>query len=260
MIPLRDDNPSYRFPLVTMLLIAINSIVFIFSILGGDAHYVKVIYTYGLIPAELLHGQVVTSLPSELLKLGIPNVDIRPVSPILTLFTSMFLHGGWLHLIGNMWFLWLFGDNVEDRMGHFRYLIFYLLTGLIAGLAQSVVSSGSLAPSIGASGAISGIIGAYIMLFPTSNIQTLWFFFLFPQIINIPAMLYLGFWFLIQIWSGFATLGVGGAGVAFFAHVGGFLAGIVFYGLFARRQLIQIPKEDDHWSKHTDSGYHDMWY
>jgi membrane associated rhomboid family serine protease len=262
MIPLRDDNPSYRFPLVTLLLIAVNSIVFVFSILGGDSHYVKIIYTYGMIPASLLHGQIVTSLPDELLKLGVPNVDIHPVAPILTLFTMMFLHGGWAHLIGNMWFLWLFGDNVEDRMGHFRFLIFYLLTGLIASLAHAFVANGSIEPAIGASGAISGVIGAYIILFPSSNILTLWFFFFIPQVVNIPAMVYLGFWFIIQVWSGFAGLGgTNGAGVAFFAHIGGFLAGVILFGLFTRRQLVQIPRENGRWSKYDkNSGYHDVWY
>jgi membrane associated rhomboid family serine protease len=157
----------------------------------------------------------------------------------VTLFTSMFMHGGWLHLFSNMLALYIFGDNVEDRLGHFGYLAFYLFCGLAAGLIHIAFNSSSLLPTIGASGAISGVLGAYFILFPRARVITLVPLFILPWIIEIPALFYLGFWFVSQLFNGALAIAAGGqafSGVAFWAHVGGFIAGIILVGLFARRR------------------------
>ena len=217
MIPLRDENPSRTFPLVTLLLIGANVAVLLYEITLPSKALEHFVLSYGAIPAAVLSGD-----------------RVFPGSPMpwMTLLTSMFLHGGIMHLVGNMLYLWIFGDNVEERMGPVRFLLFYLLCGIAAALIQIVVRPGSTAPLVGASGAIAGILGAYSLLFPGARVHTLIFLFIFVRIIEIPALLLLGFWFLMQILSAPASQG---AGVAFFAHIGGFLTGMLLVAGFVRR-------------------------
>ncbi len=215
MIPIKDDAPRYSFPYVTIAIIIINTAVFIYEMSLGYRGMSRFIYSVAAIPYEVVNF-----------------VDIGPravVMPPFTLFTSIFVHGGFFHLAGNMLFLWIFGDNVEDRMGHFRFIVFYLLTGLLASGAHVLVSPDSTAPMIGASGAIAGVLGAYFILFPRANVKTLIFLFVFVSIVRIPAVFFLGIWFLFQILSS----GSGG-GIAWYAHIGGFLAGAVLIKFFVR--------------------------
>lgn len=170
-----------------------------------------------------------------------PETGMSFTAAILPFVTSMFLHGGWMHLIGNMWYLWIFGDNVEDRLGHFMYLVFYLLCGIGAGIVHTVLNADSFIPSVGASGAIAGVLGAYILSYPFARVLTLVPIFVFIQIIEIPAMIVLGLWFIMQFLSGTAALvstaATDGGGVAWWAHIGGFVIGMVLLGLFPRKEL-----------------------
>ena len=201
MIPLRDTIPSARFPVVNYTLIALNVLVFLYEASLGR-HVEAFIYTYGLVPRDF-------TFPS--------------------LVTSMFVHGGWFHLLGNMLYLHIFGDNVEDRLGHRRYTFFYLLCGMMAGAAQAIVNPESSVPMVGASGAIAGVSGAYFVFFPRSRVVTLVPIFLFLQVVEIPAVFFLLIWLVWQVLSGVAAIGTTrGGGVAFWAHVGGFIAGMVF--------------------------------
>jgi rhomboid family protein len=210
VIPLRDVIPSRTTPFVTVGIIAVNALVFWFELSLPAPTRQAFLFQFGMVPATFTW---------------------------LTLVTSMFLHAGWLHIIGNMWFLWIFGDNVEDRLGHLRYLVFYLLCGLVAGTAQALVSPTSYVPTIGASGAIAGVMGAYFVLYPRSRVLTLIWLLFFVDIVEIPAVLFLGFWFLIQLFSGAGsiaeTAGSQG-GVAFWAHVAGFLFGLAAVFVFRR--------------------------
>jgi len=198
-------------------LIITNLIVFGYELSLGralDYH----LYAYGVIPAQL-------------------TAEGFTAEQIVRLTTAMFLHGGWFHVLSNMLYLWIFGDNVEDRMGHFKYLVFYLLTGYIATIAHVLYAPLSKAPLIGASGAIAGVLGAYLILFPRARVLTLIFIFIFIQIVPVPAVIFLGIWFALQILSGTAALSAQAAqGVAFWAHVGGFVAGMLLVKLFARRE------------------------
>jgi len=218
MIPLRDDNPAQRAPIVTRVIIILNVLAFLYQLTLGDG-FNEFIRDWGVVPGRLfasLTGE--TSLPVEL----------------STLFTAMFLHGNWLHLIGSMWYLWIFGDNVEDRMGHGRFLVFYLLTGLIAGATHWFTSPDSTLPTVGASGAVAGVLGAYFFLFPRAQIIAVFPIFFWPLFFQVPAVLYLLFWFFSQVFAGtLSSLNpqeVGG--VAVWAHVGGFLAGAILHRLF----------------------------
>jgi membrane associated rhomboid family serine protease len=224
VFPLKDDIPSRTFPFVTVGLIVINVLVFFYQVslgLGGPAaaraaH--EFITEFGLIQCRLT-GQCVDALA------GLP-------SPYATIFTSMFLHGGLFHVAGNMLYLWIFGDNVEDTLGHMRFTIFYFLSGVAAALAQTVVGPGSPIPMVGASGAVSGVLGSYLILYPHARILTLLVIGFFVRLVYIPALVVLGFWIVVQFFSGFLTLGLAtggepGGGVAFWAHVGGFVAGMV---------------------------------
>jgi membrane associated rhomboid family serine protease len=185
-------------------------------------------------------------VPADLLG-GVPRVP-HPVPVWWTVITSMFLHGGFLHLLGNMWYLWLFGDNVEDAMGRARFLVFYLLSGVAAALAQVLMGPGSRIPMVGASGAISGVLGGYILLYPHARILTLIPIFFIAQIVEVPALIMLGLWFLIQLMSGLGSLGFEAGGVAWFAHVGGFLAGMGLVWIFRRRSRRPVRQEwDDRW-------------
>jgi membrane associated rhomboid family serine protease len=215
MIPIRDQNPTRHTPIVNYTLIAINIFVFLIFLLAGSKQE-ALVYQFALIPANI------TNHPS--------------VGNILDIFTSMFMHGGWAHIIGNMLYLWIFGDNVEDRMGSFPYLIFYLLSGVAASLAHILTNPGSQIPTVGASGAIAGVLGAYLVMYPRSRILTFVPLGFFMRLTLVPASIVLGFWFILQLFSGLLTLGgpdVGG--VAVWAHVGGFVFGVVIAALFCKR-------------------------
>ena len=210
MIPLRDVIPSRTTPVITITIILVNALAFWFELALPGAARQAFIREWGIVPADFEWPAVVT---------------------------SMFLHGGWLHFLGNMWYLWIFGDNVEDRMGHGRYLTFYLLCGAAAGLAQTAVNPDSYIPTIGASGAIAGVMGAYFVLFPHSRVLTLLPIFIFIQIVEIRAIWFLGLWFLFNVFSGvgsIATTAGSQGGIAFWAHVAGFVAG--FAGVFVFRR------------------------
>jgi len=223
MFPLRDDNPKSITPIVTMGIIIINVIVFFYQLSLGTRGGQVFVYQYGAIPAVIMGGE---TLPQQL----------HAIPAQWTIFTSMFLHGGWAHLIGNMWYLWIFGDNVEEAMGPFRYLIFYVICGLLASLSHILSGIGSVIPSIGASGAISGILGAYLLLYPRARVLTLIFLGFFIRMIYIPAGFVLGFWFVLQLLSGSLASKQNAGGVAFWAHIGGFLAGLVLVNLFRKRR------------------------
>src|SRR5437867_8155041 len=223
MIPFRDNIPSRSFPLITVSLITVNVFVFFYELSLGSRSFERFIMHYGVVPTTVLAW---------------PQSHIPFTAVALPFFTSMFLHGGWLHLIGNMWYLWIFGDNVEDRLGHFNFLIFYLLCGLGAGIVHTILNAGSTIPSLGASGAIAGVLGAYLVSYPFARVLTLVPIFFFIQIIEIPALIVLGFWFVMQFLYGAASLtsptAATAGGVAWWAHVGGFVIGILLLGVFPR--------------------------
>jgi membrane associated rhomboid family serine protease len=223
VIPLGDSVPIRSWPVVTWGLIGINVWVFFHELaLGSDLE--AFIQVWGFVPAR--YFLLAATAPGEWADRYVP------------LFSSMFLHGGWAHLIGNMIYLWIFGDNVEDRLGHLRYLVFYLLSGVAAALAQAYLFPDSTIPTVGASGAISGVLGAFLVLFPTARVFTLVPLLLFFPVVELPAVLYLGFWFLMQLMSGTVSLTVvsDAGGVAWWAHVGGFVVGLVVAPLLRRRQ------------------------
>ncbi|WP_029008314.1 rhomboid family intramembrane serine protease [Azospirillum halopraeferens] len=222
--PLYDDNPTRRRPVVTMAIVALCLLVFAWQFSLAPRAEALAVYAYGLVPA-LLFGHA--ELPPQ----------IAAVPPWMTVFTSMFLHGGLLHLGGNMLYLWIFGNNVEDSMGRGRFVVFYLLCGVAAALAQSLSNPTSEIPMIGASGAIGGVLGAYLVLHPRANVRVLVWILLFVTVINVPALIVLGVWFIGQILSGVATPTSAEGGVAFWAHVGGFIAGMVLIPFFRRRDV-----------------------
>lgn len=231
MIPLSDaETPRRHFPVVNYAIIGLNAIAFLYELMLPEARLQSFISAYGAVPLEIIAGR-----------------DIPPPGPspiYLTLFTSMFLHGGWLHFLSNMLYLWVFGDNVEDCMGRWRYVVFYLACGLAAAFAQIMIDPNSVIPSIGASGAISGVLGAYLVLFPHAMVRTLISFGYFVRLVPVPAIVIIGLWALTQFIYGIASLGVDTAqtgGIAYWAHIGGFVAGLglvfVVCGLgFIRRQ------------------------
>jgi membrane associated rhomboid family serine protease len=240
LFPIGDDNSDRRTtPYVNYLLIAVNILVFVFlQGMGENAHFT---YAYSTVPREILTGKdVVTddhvaTNPATGERVRVPGLQPTPVPVFLTLLTSMFMHGGFAHILGNMLYLWIFGDNVEDAMGHGRYVLFCLICGIIASLAQvfsTVAFDGDpLIPSLGASGAISGILAGYLVLFPRKRVYVL--FFRFVQ--AVPAIVAIGLWFLFQLLAGIGALGAGseGGGVAYAAHVGGFVTGLILVKLFA---------------------------
>ena len=236
MFPIRDDNPQLRLPIATYVIMAINVAVWVFvQGLGSNPDLIRSICVLGLIPAELL-----STVPAGTeFQLGPQAVcRIAEGGSVHTIFTSMFMHGGWMHIIGNMWFLYIFGDNVEDAMGPIRFVIFYLLCGVAAALAQVFTNVESTVPMVGASGAIGGVMGAYILLYPKVNVHMLFIFGFYITTFAIPAVAMLGYWFLVQVLSGVASLSASGGGVAFWAHVGGFAAGLVLVMLFRNRKLL----------------------
>ena len=215
MIPLYDTLHSRRFPLVNWLLIGLNVLVFLYELTLSPAGLDRLTRTWGLVPAQL---------------------TARPDLTWITIFTAMFLHGGWFHILSNMWVLFIFGDNVEDRMGPGRYLVFYLLSGVAAALMETFILPGSSVPMIGASGAIAGVLGAYLILYPRARVASLVPILFIFTIIEIPALIFLLFWFVSQLFSGWLALqGTAGSGIAWWAHVGGFVFGMAAVGLFAQR-------------------------
>ena len=224
MIPLKDSTPRSSAPVITVALIIVNSVVFLYQLTLPQRLEHTFFMIYAMTPARVTHLIAAPGVPLQ--------VALAP------LFTSMFLHGGWLHLIGNMWFLWVFGDNVEDRLGHFSYLIFYLVCGLGAGLSHLLFNLGSTVPSLGASGAISGVLGAYIVLYPRARVLTLMPLIIFWFTLEIPAFLVLGYWFAIQFFSGVASVRMKqSAGVAWWAHIGGFLIGVLLVKIWPQRRM-----------------------
>ncbi len=222
MIPLRDTQPSRSTPVVTVAIIVVNVLLFLYQVSLDRFSLNHFIMEYGVVPDRLHYS---------------------------SLLTSMFLHGGWMHLIGNMWFLWIFGDNVEDILGHGKYLVFYLLAGVVAALAQVVFTPGSRVPMVGASGAIAGVMGAYMIKFPHSRILTLIPVIVFFTTVEVPAFFMLLYWFAIQFFSGVGSIAyshVSQGGVAFLAHVGGFIAGIVLI-LSMRTREPYRRRRDLHW-------------
>jgi membrane associated rhomboid family serine protease len=228
-IPLSDENPTERAPLVTIGLIVANVLFWFYEVSRGVTLSVL---DYGVIPRWLLHG--ISDGRIELSHGVVATLHQEAPWP-LTVFTAMFAHGGWMHIIGNMWFLWIFGDNLEDRMGRFRYLAFYLLCGVIAAAAQVLAGPDSMAPMVGASGAIAGVLGGYILLYPTARVKCLWILFVFITTVRVPAWILLGVWFLSQF------LTPSDSGVAWMAHVGGFLGGLVLVKLFVRSPRVESP-------------------
>jgi membrane associated rhomboid family serine protease len=219
LLPLRDNIPRVRFPVATLALVVANALVFLFELSLTARGQALLVATAGAIPYEIVHG------------VDIGPRDLFPLPG--SIWTSMFLHGGWLHLIGNMWFLWLFGDNVEDALGAARYLLFYFLVGTVGALAQCFAMPSSTAPMIGASGAVAGALGAYVMLYPRARIDTLVMIPLLWPVIKVRAWVYLGLWFIGQF------LLESGSGVAWMAHVGGFIAGAGLVRILAPRPTVR---------------------
>jgi membrane associated rhomboid family serine protease len=219
MIPIRDTIKSRRFPLINWLIILANAAAFFYELRIDPSGVNNFINTWGLVPVRFW---------------------AEPQTVWVTIFTSMFLHGGWFHIVSNMWILFIFGDNVEDRMGSGGYLVFYLLSGVAAALTQAFFLPNSSSPMVGASGAIAGVLGAYLLLFPRARILSLVPIFFIFTLIEIPAVIFLLFWFASQLFSGFLSLGgASGSGVAWWAHIGGFMFGLVSVFLFAKRRRRQ---------------------
>jgi membrane associated rhomboid family serine protease len=226
MFPIRDDVPSRTFPAVTVGLIIVNVIVFLFELGLGARGLRAFVGNYGLVPGY------VTAYAT--------GADVSAGRVFLPFFSSMFLHGGWIHLIGNMWYLWIFGDNVEDRLGHFRFLIFFIVCGIMANAAHYIFNATSGIPTIGASGAVAGVLGAYLISYPRARILTIVPLFLFIHFIELPALIVLGFWFVLQFLNGAASVVMSSAtgGVAWWAHIGGFIGGILIFKVFRPRPKV----------------------
>jgi membrane associated rhomboid family serine protease len=238
MFPLKDDVPSRSVPIITIALIAVNVLVFLYQLslqVATDPEGIQsareFVFEFGLIPCRLT-GQCASAADFP--------------SPVTTVFTSMFVHGGLFHIFGNMLYLWIFGDNVEDTLGHGRYLFFYLASGMVAVFAQTLVNPASPVPMIGASGAVSGVLGAYLILFPRAGVLTAIVFGFFIRLVRIPAVIVLGFWVVVQVVNGLISVGAGmlgrsvDDGVAFFAHVGGFAAGIALLFLLRPQRALRL--------------------
>lgn len=243
MIPYRDENETQRRSIVTATIIGLN--IFTWLVVqgaGADFPLAKSVCELGLIPGELTGSLPVGSR----FPMGPGLVCLTdPGRQLSHLITSMFLHGSWMHLLGNMWFLWLFGNNIEDSMGRLRFVVFYLMTGLAAAFGQIITSPDSIIPMVGASGAISGVMGAYLILYPRVKVYVLVPIFIFFTSIALPAWVMLGYWFIIQLASGLIASGEVG-GVAFWAHVGGFVAGVVLIKPFTREEYLQAHRAH-HW-------------
>jgi membrane associated rhomboid family serine protease len=221
VIPLRDINPTERFSIVTLLLVIANTAVFLYELTLGKTGGELFVSSYALIPARLFS----VSVPSG-----------GPLPAAVTVLTSMFLHGGIPHIAGNMLYLWIFGNNIEDDTGRLRFVLFYLLCGTAAAMTHALANKASIVPMIGASGAISGVLGAYLLLYPRARVVTLVFFGFYIRTLELPAMIVLGSWFVIQFLSALSASSSGG-GIAWYAHIGGFVAGMMLIGLFKRSDV-----------------------
>lgn len=220
LIPYKDDNPVRTVPFVTYLIVGANIAVFILQFISAE-NAQRIVHAYGAIPRNIL------TFSSH-----------QPIPPFLTVFASMFMHGGLLHIAGNMLYLWIFGNNIEDVLGHFRFLLFYLFSGVVSAYSYALTAPSSTVPMIGASGAISGVLGAYILLFPKARVHTVVFLGFFVQLIRIPALIVIGFWAIIQFVSGLLIhTGPNQGGIAWFAHMGGFLAGLLTIKLWLPRRI-----------------------
>jgi membrane associated rhomboid family serine protease len=235
MFPIRDEIPSRRAPVVTWALIAANVVVFAYQFLLPEASLQQFVYRFGLVPARITD-------PDWAFQVGFPS---RGYGSFLS---SMFLHGGLMHLVSNLWTLWIFGDNVEDRLGRARFLGFYVVCGLAAGWVHWLTNTTSTIPTIGASGAIAGVMGGYLLLYPHARVLTLIPVFFYPLFVHVPALVYLGVWIVTQLFSGTMSLGQGGeaGGIAWWAHIGGFGAGLLLVRLLARREPTQLPGRAHH--------------
>jgi membrane associated rhomboid family serine protease len=219
LIPYKDDNPTHRLPYVTIGIIISNILIFLLEIISPPGME-KTVYAYGAVPQYILTFE-----------------KFQPIHPALTVFTAMFMHGGVFHLGGNMLYLWIFGNNIEDKLGHLRFIIFYIFCGITAAYSHALIDPHSLTPMIGASGAISGILGAYLLLFPRAGVYTLIFLGFFVQVVKIPALIVIGFWAIVQFINGLVSTGlVKQGGVAWFAHIGGFLTGLLTIKLWLPRR------------------------
>jgi len=244
MFPYRDENQAQRASIITWMIIALNILVWIFAQgAGSSLALAKSVCELGLIPGEL----TLSLPPGTAFPMGEGIACATdPGRQISHVITSMFLHGSWMHILGNMWFLWIFGNNIEDSMGHLRFLAFYLVCGLAAAMAQVLASPNSPIPMVGASGAISGVMGAYLILYPRVKVYAIIpLGFIFTSV-GMPAWVMLGYWFLIQIVSGAMSAGGEGGGVAFWAHAGGFIAGVVLIKLFIRTDYVAAHQQH-HW-------------
>ena len=210
MIPYKDDNPTSTTPFVTVGIIALNILVFLYEVVSPSGME-KFVYSYGAIPDYILTFE-----------------KVQPIHPALTIFSAMFMHGGVFHIAGNMLYLWIFGNNIEDKLGHIRFIFFYIFCGIISAYANALTDPQSHIPMIGASGAISGVLGAYLLLFPRAMVHTLVFLGFFVTVIKIPALIVIGFWAIIQLINGLVSTGLAReGGIAWFAHIGGFLSGLL---------------------------------
>jgi hypothetical protein len=250
VLPLRDNIRSYRFPLVNYMLIAVTSAAFLLQLLEGRKGDMQLVERYGMIPARVFHPERPIVLKEIEVRgpFRVPRLwraAEPPVTPWLTLLTCIFLHGGWVHFLSNMWFLYIFGDNVEDRFGHLGYLVFYAGAGAAASATHLVTSASSEVPTIGASGAIAGVMGAYFLLFPRAMVVTLVPLFVFVDIVVLPASFFLGIWFVLQFFQGtLAITSSQAGGVAWWAHIGGFAAGVAV--VFLLRQAGRLPHRSVH--------------
>ena len=223
MIPLRDENPTRTTPYIVYILVAVNVLVYLYNgSLGPHSH--NPLAGFELVPARLVSGR---------------DLAASPVAPWLTIFTSMFMHANLLHVGGNMLYLWIFGNNIEDVLGHFKFLVFYLLAGVAAALAQVYANPSATIPMVGASGAIAGVLGAYLVLFPRARIISLVILVFFIQVTALPASIVLGFWIILQVINSALMAGGHGGGVAYMAHIGGFVAGIVMIYLLGGGRLLR---------------------
>jgi len=235
MFPIQDSVPSRSVPVVTRALILINVVVFFFELSLSRESIIQLFYLFGVVPARFTDPEWAASIGF-------------PIGSYWSLLTHQFLHGGWLHIVANMWTLWIFGDNVEDRMGPLRFIIFYLVCGVLAALTQVLVTPNATIPSVGASGAIAGVLGAYLLFFPTARLIVLIPILFFPFFFELPAVIFLVLWFFIQLFSGTAMLAspqqVGG--IAFWAHMGGFIAGMLLCRFFVRRPVRRRLQPDEY--------------
>ncbi len=248
MFPIRDDNPQIGTPIATYVLIALNVLAWFFLQGYGTGEALREsVCQYGLIPGDLF---------SQATLGGSGERVCTAVGGWSGTISSMFMHGSWMHIIGNMWFLWIFGDNVEDSMGSVRFAIFYILCGLAAGAAQTVSDTSSMIPMVGASGAIGGVMGAYIVLYPRVKVHILLVLVIIFTTIRVPAIAMLGYWIVLQVLGGVSSMGASGGGTAFWAHVGGFVAGAVLVWVFKDNEML-VNHPHFGWSKKRDPA--DIW-